>query len=157
MGSRQFNVPPVGFYMGGGIPMSLDKWCNSPTEQDYEGYNRRQGIFHHDVEIYREEWSPGFCENGTGVFSCPPKQNPKYTYRERILLAYSHLSATKVTQILIELSSEWPGYAYDLLLKNCNHLCDSFFFVKIKKIGVQKLPGKEAFGVRNAGLTRWAM
>jgi len=94
------------------------------------------GIFHSAVEIYGEEWSFGFCENGTGVFSCPPKQNPMYTYRESILLGHSHLSATKVTQILTELSREWPGYAYDLLSKNCNHFCDSF----CEKLGVQKLP-----------------
>jgi hypothetical protein len=50
-------------------------------------------------------------------------------------------SATKVTQILIELSREWPDYAYDLLSKNYNHFCDSFF----EKLGVQNLPGKEVF------------
>jgi len=94
------------------------------------------GIFHSAVQIYGEEWSFGFCENGTGVFSCPPKQNPMYTYRESIVLGHTHLSATKVTQILTELSREWPGYAYDLLAKNCNHFCDSF----CEKLGVQKLP-----------------
>ncbi|KAK4384940.1 hypothetical protein Sango_2618000 [Sesamum angolense] len=33
-----------------------------------------------------EEWSFGFCEQGTGVFSCPSTQNPMYTYRESINL-----------------------------------------------------------------------
>lgn len=95
------------------------------------------GIFHSAVEVYGEEWSFGFCENGTGVFSCPPKQNPMYTYRESILLGHTHLSATKVNQTLKELSREWPGYAYDLLSKNCNHFCDSL----CERLGVQKLPG----------------
>jgi len=49
------------------------------------------GIFHNVVDIYGEESSFGFCENGTGVFNCPPKQNPMYTYRESILLGHSHL------------------------------------------------------------------
>lgn len=94
------------------------------------------GIFHSAVQIYGEEWSFGFCENGTGVFNCPPRQNPMYTYRESIVLGYTTLSATKVNQILKELSREWPGYAYDLLSKNCNHFCDSF----CEKLEVQKLP-----------------
>uniref|UniRef100_A0A0D6QW82 PPPDE domain-containing protein n=1 Tax=Araucaria cunninghamii TaxID=56994 RepID=A0A0D6QW82_ARACU len=94
------------------------------------------GIFHSAVQIYGEEWSFGYCENGTGVFNCPPKQNPMYTYRESIVLGKTNLSATAVTHILTELSRDWPGYTYDLLAKNCNHFCDKF----CEELGVQKLP-----------------
>ncbi|GLJ05696.1 hypothetical protein SUGI_0023270 [Cryptomeria japonica] len=94
------------------------------------------GIFHSAVQIYDLEWSFGYCENGTGVFSCHPKQNPMYTYRESISLGKTSLSAHSVTQILTKLSSEWPGYDYDLLSKNCNHFCDKF----CEQLGVQKLP-----------------
>ncbi|KAH9326699.1 hypothetical protein KI387_006877, partial [Taxus chinensis] len=94
------------------------------------------GIFHSAVEIYGEEWSFGYCENGTGVFNCPPKKNPMYTYRESIVLGKTNMSTYAVTQILTELSREWHGYTYDLLSKNCNHFCDKF----CEALGVQKLP-----------------
>ncbi|KAL0317825.1 UNVERIFIED_CONTAM: hypothetical protein Sangu_2196800 [Sesamum angustifolium] len=83
-----------------------------------------------------EEWSFGFCEQGTGVFSCPSTQNPMYTYRESINLGKTSFSIFKVNQIRRELSREWPGHSYDLLAKNCN-FCDEF----CGRLGVQKLPG----------------
>ncbi|KAG5247240.1 desumoylating isopeptidase [Salix suchowensis] len=96
------------------------------------------GIFHSAVQIHGDdEWSFGFCEQGTGVFSCPSTKNPMYTYREQIVLGKTSFSISKVNQILRELSREWPGNAYDLLAKNCNHFCDEFCV----RLGVSKLPG----------------
>ncbi|KAJ4834228.1 hypothetical protein Tsubulata_018369 [Turnera subulata] len=96
------------------------------------------GIFHSAVQVYGDdEWSFGFCEHGTGVFSCPSGRNPMYTYREKIVLGKTNFSIFKVNQILRELSREWPGTSYDLLSKNCNHFCDEF----CEKLGVPKLPG----------------
>ncbi|KAF8779553.1 hypothetical protein HU200_002506 [Digitaria exilis] len=35
------------------------------------------GIFHSAVQVYGEdEWSFGFCETGSGVFSCPVGRTP---------------------------------------------------------------------------------
>nr|XP_043634645.1 deSI-like protein At4g17486 isoform X1 [Erigeron canadensis] len=96
------------------------------------------GIFHSAVQVYGEdEWSFGFCEEGSGVFNCPSGKNPMYTYRECIILGETDLTKTKVNQILGELSTEWPGDCYDLLSKNCNHFCDEF----CERLGVPKLPG----------------
>ncbi|KAL8139775.1 hypothetical protein V2J09_005796, partial [Rumex salicifolius] len=96
------------------------------------------GIFHSAVQVYGDdEWSFGYCEQGTGVFSCPSGQNPMYTYREKIVLGKTNMSIYKVNQILRELSREWPGSSYDLLAKNCNHFCDEF----CELLGVPKLPG----------------
>ncbi|CAN6709522.1 unnamed protein product [Malus baccata var. baccata] len=96
------------------------------------------GIFHSAVQVYGDdEWSFGFCEQGSGVFSCPSGKNPMYTYRESIVLGTTHCSILKVNQILRELSREWPGYSYDLLSKNCNHFCDEL----CERLGVPKLPG----------------
>ncbi|KAL0304309.1 UNVERIFIED_CONTAM: hypothetical protein Sradi_6299000 [Sesamum radiatum] len=96
------------------------------------------GIFHTAVQVYGdEEWSFGFCEQGSGVFCCPSTQNPMYTYRESINLGKTSFSIFKVNQIRRELSREWPGPSYDLLAKNCNHFCDEF----CGRLGVQKLPG----------------
>ncbi|KAL9675601.1 hypothetical protein QQ045_003803 [Rhodiola kirilowii] len=79
------------------------------------------GIFHSAVQVYGdEEWSFGFCEQGTGVFSCPTGKKK-----------------SDVNQILRELSREWPGHSYDLLAKNCNHFCEEF----CERLGVPKLPG----------------
>ncbi|XWS61220.1 hypothetical protein CRYUN_Cryun07bG0107000 [Craigia yunnanensis] len=96
------------------------------------------GIFHSAVQVYGDdEWSFGFCEQGSGVFSCPSGKNPMYTYRESMVLGSTSFSIFKVNQILRELSTEWPGTSYDLLSKNCNHFCDEF----CERLGVQKLPG----------------
>ncbi|XP_038877442.1 deSI-like protein At4g17486 [Benincasa hispida] len=96
------------------------------------------GIFHSAVQVYGDdEWSFGFCEQGTGVFSCPSGQNPMYTYRESINLGRTNCSIFKVNQILRELSREWPGSSYDLLSRNCNHFCDQF----CEMLNVTKLPG----------------
>ncbi|OMO68388.1 hypothetical protein CCACVL1_19981 [Corchorus capsularis] len=96
------------------------------------------GIFHSAVQVYGDdEWSFGFCEQGSGVFSCPSGKNPMYTYRESIILGKTNFSKSKVNQILRELSREWPGTSYDLLSKNCNHFCDEF----CERLGVPKLPG----------------
>lgn len=95
------------------------------------------GIFHSAVQVYgSEEWSFGFCEYGSGVFSCPPTKNPMYTFRETIVLGETDCTNGRVNLILRELSREWPGSSYDLLSKNCNHFCDDF----CEKLGVQKLP-----------------
>ncbi|KAI9084140.1 hypothetical protein K1719_033811 [Acacia pycnantha] len=96
------------------------------------------GVFHSAVQVNGEdEWSFGFCEQGTGVFSCPSMKNPMYTYRESIVLGVTDCSVLKVNQILRELSREWPGISYDLLSKNCNHFCDEFS----ERLGVPKIPG----------------
>ncbi|MCO5578739.1 hypothetical protein L7F22_032584 [Adiantum nelumboides] len=95
------------------------------------------GIFHSAVEVFdNEEWSFGYCELGSGVFSCPSKTNPMYSYRESISLGKTWLSRPKVKQILLELGREWPGYSYDLLSRNCNHFCDAL----CERLGVQKFP-----------------
>lgn len=96
------------------------------------------GIFHSAVQVYGDdEWSFGYCEQGTGVFSCPSTKNPMYTYREKIVLGQTNLSIFKVNQVLRELSREWPGVSYDLLSRNCNHFCDEL----CERLGVPKLPG----------------
>ncbi|GLT31216.1 hypothetical protein SLA2020_059680 [Shorea laevis] len=96
------------------------------------------GIFHSAVQMYGDdEWSFGYCDEGTGVFRCPSGKNPMYTYHESIVLGQTNCSIFKVNQILQELSREWPGHAYDLLSKNCNHFCDEL----CERLGVPKLPG----------------
>ncbi|TVU12978.1 hypothetical protein EJB05_46645 [Eragrostis curvula] len=96
------------------------------------------GIFHTAIQVYGdEEWSFGFCERGTGVFSCPPCKNPMYTFRESIVLGKTSCSIFTVNQIIRELSREWPGSSYELLSKNCNHFCNTL----CEKLDCPKIPG----------------
>ncbi|PNT76717.1 desumoylating isopeptidase 2 isoform X3 [Brachypodium distachyon] len=96
------------------------------------------GIFHTAIQVYGdEEWSFGYCEQGSGVFSCPPCKNPMYTFRESIVLGKTSCTMFTVNQILRELSWEWPGGSYELLSRNCNHFCNEF----CDKLDVPKLPG----------------
>lgn len=95
------------------------------------------GIFHSAIEVYdKTEWSFGYCVIGSGVFECPRTKNPMYIFRESLSLGYTSLSSSRVKEILTELSSEWPGYSYDVLSKNCNHFCNEF----CEKLEVEKLP-----------------
>ncbi|KAL3651889.1 hypothetical protein CASFOL_004891 [Castilleja foliolosa] len=110
-----------------------------PTAANYRTAKRRKGIPHRAPtgSVYGgDEWSFGFCEQGTGVFSCPTTKNPMCTYRETIKLGKTSFSIFKVNRILRELSREWPGHSYDLLSKNCNHFYDEF----CERLGVPKLP-----------------
>ncbi|CAH2077955.1 unnamed protein product [Thlaspi arvense] len=96
------------------------------------------GVFHSAIQVYGDdEWSYAYCEQGTGVFSCPSSKNPMYTYREKIVFGRTDCTIFVVNQILGELSREWPGHTYDSLSKNCNHFCD----VLCDRLGVPKLPG----------------
>ena len=54
------------------------------------------GVFHGAVEVCGEEWSFGFCEDGSGVYACPPRKNPLYTYRESISLGITRKSPEEV-------------------------------------------------------------
>ncbi|EOA11982.1 hypothetical protein CARUB_v10012715mg [Capsella rubella] len=96
------------------------------------------GIFHSAIQVYGDdEWSYGYCEQGTGVFSCPSGKNSMYTYREKIVLGKTDCTIFMVNQMLRELRREWPGHTYDLLSKNCNHFCD----ILCDRLGVPKIPG----------------
>ncbi|XP_022856280.1 desumoylating isopeptidase 2-like [Olea europaea var. sylvestris] len=95
------------------------------------------GVFHTAVQVYGdEEWGYEQCDKGTGVYSCPAGKNLMYTYRERIVLGRTNCYAAKVSQILKELSQDWPGIKYDLRAKNCNHFCNEL----LQRLGVPKLP-----------------
>ncbi|KAM0885092.1 hypothetical protein ACQ4PT_030559 [Festuca glaucescens] len=96
------------------------------------------GIFHTAIQVYGdEEWSFGYCEHGSGVFSCPPCKNPMYTFRESIVLGKTSCSMLMVNHVVRELSWEWPGSSYEILSRNCNHFCNEF----CDKLDVPKLPG----------------
>ena len=95
-------------------------------------------IFHGAIEVYGEEWSFGYCERGSGVFSCPPRSNPMYTYRDTIELGVTALDEQRVAVVLADLTHCWEGRHYDLLQRNCNHFCDEL----AQSLGAGKIPGE---------------
>ncbi|CAI7850489.1 unnamed protein product, partial [Closterium sp. NIES-53] len=87
-------------------------------------------------QVFGEEWSFGYCERGSGVFSCRPKTNPYYSYRETVDMGETKLSAKRAGQVIAEMSVQWPGESYDMLGRNCNHFCDELCV----KLGVGPIP-----------------
>jgi len=82
------------------------------------------GAFHGAVEVYGQEWSYGGVEEGTGVFSCPPKGCTAHVYRESVPMGQTAMSHSEVNLLLAELEQEWPGRDYDLLAHNCCHFSE---------------------------------
>lgn len=107
------------------------------------------GVFHGAVEVYGEEWSFGFCEFDSGVYSCPPRGNPCYTYRQSISLGRTEKTPNEVAAVLNKLKVEWSGRTYDLLTRNCCNFCEQF----AEELGVESVPvwlNRLATGVESA-------
>ena len=47
--------------------------------------------------LHDAEWSFGYCERGTGVYSCNPRDNPMYSFRETVTLGATTLSESEVS------------------------------------------------------------
>jgi len=94
------------------------------------------GAFHAGVEVFGQEWSFGYTPCSTGLVMCNPKGNPAHRYRESLVMGATPLSSLEVKDLLKQMSIEWPGPTYDLLLHNCCHFCDAFCI----RLGVGPLP-----------------
>jgi len=94
------------------------------------------GVFHGAVEIYGQEWSFGYCDEGTGVFSCPPKGCEMHKYRMPVPMGEAKMSEAEVDELLDIMSGEWGGASYDLLRRNCCSFSDDF----CRRLGVGAIP-----------------
>eukprot|EP00747_Dinoflagellata_sp_TGD_P219837 gnl/TRDRNA2_/TRDRNA2_91884_c1_seq1.p1 gnl/TRDRNA2_/TRDRNA2_91884_c1~~gnl/TRDRNA2_/TRDRNA2_91884_c1_seq1.p1 ORF type:complete len:287 (+),score=41.19 gnl/TRDRNA2_/TRDRNA2_91884_c1_seq1:89-949(+) len=94
------------------------------------------GAFHAAVEIYGDEWSYGWTDKDTGVFSCPPRLCEAHKYRESIAMGTAKLSQFEVGRLLEDMMREWQGADYDLLRHNCCHFSDAF----CQRLGVGPIP-----------------
>lgn len=94
------------------------------------------GAFHAAVEVFGKEWSYGFCESGTGVFSCAPRGCEAHHFRESEAMGETRLSEGEVADVIRELQKEWRGADYDLL----RHNCCGFSNVMCERLGVGNLP-----------------
>lgn len=94
------------------------------------------GAFHGAVEVYGPEWSYGGCDEGTGVFSCPPKSHEGHNYRESIPMGETTLRPEQVEVLIDRMSEEWAGQDYDLLRHNCCNFSDDL----CQELGVGPIP-----------------
>eukprot|EP00438_Fugacium_kawagutii_P006346 Skav208392 [mRNA] locus=scaffold1179:78766:79548:- [translate_table: standard] len=95
------------------------------------------GAFHAGVEVYGLEWSFGFSEDGSGVFSCTPGECGGHAYREAVWMGETSLSEEDVMILLSTLAQDWKGIDYDILRRNCCHFSDAF----CKSLEVGHIPG----------------
>lgn len=114
------------------------------------------GAFHAGVEVYGLEWSFGFSEDGSGVFSCTPGECGGHSYREAVCMGETPLQEEDVMVLLSTLAQDWPGSDYDILRRNCCHFSDAL----CRRLEVGQIPGwvtnlagagaKVEAGLRNA-------
>jgi len=94
------------------------------------------GVYHASTQLGEErEWAYGFCEKGSGVFHCPPKQYP-FTFRESINLGKTPLSKAEIDAAIAKLKTDFQGPDYDLLHQNCCH----FAVAMCKALKVKDVP-----------------
>lgn len=114
------------------------------------------GAFHAGVEVHGLEWSFGFSEDGSGVFSCTPGECGGHAYREAVSMGETSLGEEDVMILLSTLAQDWQGSDYDILRRNCCHFSDAL----CRQLQVGHIPGwvtnlagagaKVEAGLRNA-------
>lgn len=108
---------------------------NTVTGKD--GFNFRiPGAFHAAIQVYNEEWSFGYVPRGTGVFSCKPRCNDMFKFREQMKLGITSRSKREVQDIVAKMALRWQGETYDLVKRNC---C-SFASELGENLGVGRIP-----------------
>lgn len=61
----------------------------------------------------------------SGIFEVVPRRCPGYTFRESVLVGTTDLTRAEVRALMAELAADFPGDAYNLVSRNCNHFCDA--------------------------------
>lgn len=61
----------------------------------------------------------------SGIFEVVPRRCPGYTFRESVMVGTTGLSRGEVRAVMAELAAEFPGDAYNLVSRNCNHFCNA--------------------------------
>jgi len=94
------------------------------------------GAFHGGVEVYGTEYSYGFCQDGTGVFTNAPKGCSMHHFRESVDMGTTTKSKEETLKIIEEMKQDWPGKDYDLLRRNCVLFSKDF----VDKLGAGPVP-----------------
>lgn len=138
MGQKAGCVPQVAAESEHAVTLNIYDVGGSKAVQEANKLFRTlgTGAFHAAVEIYGKEWSYGFCEEGTGVFSCLPRSCEQHAYRESLAMGETDISQADLPHIIEHISKEWIGEDYDLLRKNCCH----FAAALVKEFHVGPVP-----------------
>jgi hypothetical protein len=94
------------------------------------------GAFHAGVEVFGQEWSYGWREFGSGVYSATPMSNDRHKYRESVAMGVTPLSSGELNVLIDKLRIKWVGKDYELLTHNCCHFTDAM----CRDLGVGQVP-----------------
>uniref|UniRef100_A0ACD6A5R5 Uncharacterized protein n=1 Tax=Avena sativa TaxID=4498 RepID=A0ACD6A5R5_AVESA len=84
------------------------------------------GVYHSGVQVHGVEYAYGAHEgNGSGIFEVSPRRCPGYAFREAVLVGSTELTRAEVRALMADLAADFPGDAYNLVSRNCNHFCDA--------------------------------
>ncbi|KAM0918458.1 hypothetical protein ACQ4PT_008981 [Festuca glaucescens] len=84
------------------------------------------GVYHSGVQVHGVEYAYGAHEGaGSGIFEVSPRRCPGYAFRESVLVGSTELGRAEVRALMGELAADFPGDAYNLVSRNCNHFCDA--------------------------------
>ncbi|CAN6179069.1 unnamed protein product [Urochloa humidicola] len=84
------------------------------------------GVYHSGVQVHGVEYAYGAHDGGSsGIFEVVPRRCPGYAFRESVLVGATELSRAEVRAVMAELAADFPGDAYNLVSRNCNHFCDA--------------------------------
>ncbi|KAK3131770.1 hypothetical protein QOZ80_6AG0511160 [Eleusine coracana subsp. coracana] len=84
------------------------------------------GVYHSGVQVHGVEYAYGAHDGpSSGIFEVVPRRCPGYTFRESVLVGTTDLTRAEVRALMADLAADFPGDAYNLVSRNCNHFCDA--------------------------------
>ncbi|KAJ1258297.1 hypothetical protein BS78_10G064800 [Paspalum vaginatum] len=135
MGSSAGSTPrarpprqPRGAGEGAGEAPSTPVFLNVYDVTPANGYARwlGLGVYHSGVQVHGVEYAYGAHDGaGSGIFEVVPRRCPGYTFRESVQVGATSLSRAEVRAVMADLAADFPGDAYNLVSRNCNHFCDA--------------------------------
>ncbi|XP_059642661.1 deSI-like protein At4g17486 isoform X1 [Cornus florida] len=116
----------------GKVPVYLNVYDITPING--YAYWLGLGVYHSGLQVHGVEYAFGAHEHPTtGIFEVEPKQCPGFTFRKSILMGRTDISPKEVHVLMEKLAVDYPGNAYNLITKNCNHFCNDACFRLIGK------------------------
>ncbi|XP_062228249.1 deSI-like protein At4g17486 [Phragmites australis] len=113
---------------GAGAEASSPVFLNVYDVTPANGYARwlGLGVYHSGVQVHEVEYAYGAHDGASsGIFEVVPRRCPGYTFRESVLVGTTDLTRAEVHALMAELAADFPGDAYNLVSRNCNHFCDA--------------------------------